>query len=105
MANVLAIYLQGGNEVSYENWAFSLHKPKYQLPKHLGYPGNKTFRRAVGSDVYAITKTRDYYWWQGSSQDRLDSIQYYNRGDTRRLRSDQSTMRVYSNGNFTLWET
>ncbi|WP_227357696.1 hypothetical protein [Haladaptatus salinisoli] len=104
MSHVLETYLVGSHaDLSWQQWAFSIYKPEYQLPKHLGQNGSSL--GATAGTGYAITKERDYYWWRGASEQRKREIVYYTREDARQLMGDSSTARIYSNGKFTIWRT
>lgn len=75
------------------------------IPDRLGYDRHETISASLGLNrsAYLVTRTADRRWYQAEPQWRHEDLEFYTESEFRKLKSDESARRVYSNGGFSVW--
>lgn len=92
-----------GHHTSIERGDF-FGRADFRHPHRLGYLENNTAAETFNQNVYIITKPHDYNRHEDWHPARLEVEDYYLEEDLEKLESDPTVNKLYSNGEFIVWE-
>jgi hypothetical protein len=99
-SNKVVHYILGTRESRKTTPIFSKGMHSTQAPAHLGYNKHTSISNLYNESGYLVTRERDRQWHKKLSNERRQGKLYYTNADAQKLKSDDSALRVYSNGRF-----
>jgi len=98
-------YLEGRNvsEEKLEIFPRSTFE-RFQHPDRLGYLKNETISVSIGEEAYIITKPHDYKYYKRLTEGQREHSEYYLEEDIEKLENDPTSNKLYSNGEYIIWE-